>query len=57
MIGKTNLIQYNKKSIFDVKDINRVILLAEICFPSAISVFFECFQLKYCQNGLGRNTI
>ena len=53
MIGKTDLIQHNKKINFDVQNKRRVILLEEICFPSAISVSSECFQAKYSRNLLG----
>ena len=41
VIGKTNLLQYNKKINFDVRNKQRIILLKEICFPFAISVFFQ----------------
>ena len=50
---KTDLIQYNKKINFDVHNKRRIILLEEICFPSAISVFSKCFEIKYSWNLLG----
>ena len=53
MIGKTDQIQYNKKSNFDDHNKRRIILLEEICFPSAISVFSKCFQIKYSRNLFG----
>ena len=53
MIGKTDLIQYNKKINFDVQSKLRVILFEETCFPSAISVFSEYFQVKCSRNLLG----
>ena len=53
MIGKTDLIQYNKKINFDDHNKRRIILLEEICFPSVISVFSKCFQIKYSRNLFG----
>ena len=53
MIGKTDLIQYNKKINFDVHNKRRIILLEEICFPYAINVFSKCFEIKYSRNLLG----
>ena len=53
MIGKTDLIQHNKKINFDDRNKRRIILLEEICFPSAISGFFKCFQIKYSRNLFG----
>ena len=50
VIGKTDPIQYNKKINFDVHNKRRIILLEEICFPSAISVFSKLFQIKYSRN-------
>ena len=50
MVGKTDIIQYNKKINFDVHNKRRIILLKEICFPSAISVFFKSFRIKYYRN-------
>ena len=41
VIGETNLLQYNKKINFDVHNKRGIILLKEICFPFAISVFFQ----------------
>ena len=53
MIGKTDLTQYNKKIHFDVHNKRRIILLEEICFPSAIRVFSECLEIKCSRNLLG----
>ena len=53
MIGKTDTIQYNKKINFDVHNKRRIILVEEICFPYAISVFSKCFQIKYSRNLFG----
>ena len=52
-MGKTDLIQYNKKINFDDHNKRRFILLEEICFPSAISVFSKCFQVKSSRNLFG----
>ena len=53
MIGKTDLIQYNKKINFDDRNKRRIILLEEICFPSAVRAFSKCFQIKYFRNLFG----
>ena len=53
VIGKTDLIRYNKKINFNVKSKLRVILLEEICFPSAISLFSKCFAIKHSRNLFG----
>ena len=53
MIGKTDPIQYNKNINFDVHNKRRIILLEEICFPPAISVFSKCFQIKCSRNLFG----
>ena len=53
MIGKTDLIRYNKKINFNVKSKLKVILLEEICFPSAISLFSKCFAIKHSRNLFG----
>ena len=53
VIGKTDLMQYNKKINFDVHNKRRIILLKEICFPFAISVFSKCFEIKHSRNLLG----
>ena len=50
VIGKTDLIQYNKKINFDVHNKRRIIPLEEICFPFAISVFSKCFEIKHSRN-------
>ena len=50
VIGNTDQIQHNKKLISTFKVNLEVIFLEEICFPSAISVFSECFQIKYFRN-------
>ena len=46
-------LQYNKKINFDVHNKRRIILLEEICFPFAISVFSKCFEIKHSRNLLG----
>ena len=38
---------------FDRQNKRKIILLEEICFPFAISVFSKCFQIKYSRNLLG----
>ena len=53
VIGKTDLMQYNKKINFDVHNKRRIILLEEICFPFAISVFSKCFEIKHSRNLFG----
>ena len=53
MIGKTDLLQYNKKINFDDHNKRRIILLEEISFPSTICVFSKCFQIKYSRNLFG----
>ena len=53
MIGKTHLIQYNKKINFDDHNKRRIILLEEICFSSAVSAFSKCFHIKYSRNLFG----
>ena len=53
VIGKTDLMQYNKKINFDVHNKPRIILLKESCLPFAISVFSKCFQIKHSRNLLG----
>ena len=50
VIGKTDLLQYNKKINFDVHNKRRIILLEEICFPFTISVFSKCFEIKHSRN-------
>ena len=49
----SNTVQYNKKIHFYVYNKRRIILLEEICFPSAIRVFSKCFEKKYSENLLG----
>ena len=53
VIGKTDQIQCYKKINFDVYNKRRIILVEEIWFPSAISVFSKCFQIKYSRNLFG----
>ena len=53
VIGKMDPIQYNKKINFDVHNKRKIILVKEIYFPSAVSVFSKCFQIKYSRNLFG----
>ena len=53
VIGKTDLIQYNKKINFDDHNKRKIILVEEICFPSAVSAFSKCIQIKYSRNLFG----
>ena len=48
MIGKTDLIQRNKKINFDVHNKRRIIFLEGI--PYTISAFSKCFEIKYYRN-------
>ena len=49
-VKRTQYSTTKKNNNFDVHNKRRIILVKDLGFPSAISVFSKCFQIKYSRN-------